>query len=130
MWVKKFIRSVGYAWEGIVYTVRTQRNMRIHFFIATPVLLLSVAIGVPKMELLFIWLCTGIVLSAELMNTAVERAVDLISPEYHALAKAAKDAAAGAVLMIVFFAVVAVLTLLTPHLYHWVLSWLNVGGLQ
>lgn len=125
MWVKKVIRSIGYALEGIGYTIRTQRNMRIHILIATPTLLLSWYLAMPPMELLFVWLCIGIVFSAELMNTAVERLVDLVSPEYHPLAKLAKDAAAGAVLMIAIFSAIAVLILLLPRLYTWALSWMH-----
>lgn len=125
MWVKKVIRSIGYALEGIGYTIRTQRNMRIHILIALPTLLFSWYLKMPKMELLFVWLCIGIVFSAELMNTAVERLVDLVSPEYHPLAKLTKDAAAGAVLMIAIFCAIAVLILLLPRLYTWALLWIH-----
>lgn len=125
MWVKKVIRSIGYALEGIKYTVRTQRNMRIHILVSAPTLVLSLYLKMPLMELLFIWLCIGIVFSAEMMNTAVERLVDLASPEYHPLAKLAKDAAAGAVLTIAIFCAIAVLILLLPRLYIWILSWMQ-----
>jgi diacylglycerol kinase len=125
VWVKKVIRSIGYALEGIGFTIRTQRNMRIHIFVATPTMLLSWYLDMPAMELLFIWLCIGMVFSAELMNTALERLVDLVSPEYHPLAKLAKDAAAGAVLTIAIFCAIAVLFLLLPRLYTWALSWIH-----
>ncbi len=96
--LRKFFRSFGFAAEGIVYAVRHERNFRFHLCAAVTVMLLSSVYDLSKAEKCILILCIGSVLAAELFNTAVERAADLkgsTSP----LAKAAKDCAAGGVLV-------------------------------
>jgi diacylglycerol kinase (ATP) len=92
-------RSFELAYRGLVYAVRTQRNMRIHVIIATLVLVASLLVGVRKLELAVLVLVILLVLITELFNTALEFAVDLVTKEYHPLAKLAKDVSAGAVLV-------------------------------
>jgi diacylglycerol kinase (ATP) len=92
-------RSFEHAYRGLVYTVRTQRNMRIHVIIATLVLVASLLVGVRKLELAVLVLVVLLVLITEMFNTALEFAVDLATKEYHPLAKLAKDVSAGAVLV-------------------------------
>ncbi len=92
-----------FAVTGLAYAWRTQRNFRIELIMATLVLILAIVFGVSLSPIL---LCCALVLSLELVNTALEAVVDLASPTYHPLAKIAKDVAAGAVL---FASVVAVL---------------------
>jgi len=102
---RKWNRSVAVAYEGIVNTIRAERNMRIHMAAAIVVLALALVLRLPIGSLLWVLLATALVIAAELFNTAVERAVDLTSPSTHPLAKAAKDAAAGAVLVLSLFAI-------------------------
>ncbi len=92
-------RSFGHAYRGIVYAVRTQRNLRFHLFTATGVLVLSLLIGVSALELALLILVILAVIVTEMLNTAVEFAVDLVTREFHPLAKLAKDISAGAVLV-------------------------------
>jgi diacylglycerol kinase (ATP) len=92
-------RSFELAYRGLVYAVRTQRNMRIHVIIATLVLVASLLAGVRKLELAVLVLVILLVLITEMFNTALEFAVDLVTKEYHPLAKLAKDVSAGAVLV-------------------------------
>ena len=92
-------RSFEQAYRGLVYAVRTQRNMRIHVIIATLVLVASLLVGVRKLELAVLVLVILLVLITEMFNTALEFAVDLATKEYHPLAKLAKDVSAGAVLV-------------------------------
>ena len=92
-------RSFEHAYRGLVYTVRTQRNMRIHVIIATLVLVASLLVDVRKLELAVLVLVILLVLITEMLNTALEFAVDLATKEYHPLAKLAKDVSAGAVLV-------------------------------
>ncbi len=91
--------SFNYALEGIVHTLRTQRNMRIHLLLAVGVLAAAVALNVDRFELIALILAIGFVLLAEMVNTAIEGAVDLATTSFDPMAKLAKDIAAGAVLI-------------------------------
>ena len=93
------IDSFNYAFEGIIHVLRTQRNMRIHFMVAAGVLIAAVAIGVTRMELIALLLAIAFVLFAEMINTAIEGAVELSTTSFDPNAKLAKDIAAGAVLI-------------------------------
>lgn len=93
------LESFNFAFEGIIHVLRTQRNMRIHFVIAALVLVVALASGVDKMELIALLLAIAFVLIAEMLNTAVEAAVDVATTSFDPMAKLAKDIAAGAVLI-------------------------------
>ncbi|ALA43103.1 MULTISPECIES: diacylglycerol kinase family protein [Paenibacillus] len=95
-----------YAAEGVMYALRTQVNMRIHVVMALFVIVAGLTLHISRLDWLFVCVAIAIVIVAELFNTAVEAAVDLISPDIHPLAKAAKDTAAGAVLLAAVFAVI------------------------
>jgi len=91
--------SFNFAFEGIIHVLRTQRNMRIHFLVAVVVLVTALATGVSKLELIVLLLSIAFVLIAEMLNTAIEGAVDVSTTSFDPLAKLAKDIAAGAVLI-------------------------------
>jgi diacylglycerol kinase (ATP) len=91
--------SFNYAFEGIVHVLRTQRNMRIHFAVATTVLVLALWVGVSKLELIALLVTISFVLIAEMINTAIEGAIDVSTTTFDPMAKLAKDIAAGAVLI-------------------------------
>jgi diacylglycerol kinase (ATP) len=91
--------SFNYATEGIIHALRTQRNLWIHFAIAAAVLVAAIGFGVSKLELIVLLLAITFVLVAELVNTAIEAAVDVASTSFDPMAKLAKDMAAGAVLV-------------------------------
>jgi diacylglycerol kinase (ATP) len=93
------LESFNYAFEGIIHVLRTQRNMRIHFLIAIGVIVAALAFDVSKIELIALMLAIAFVLVTEMMNSAVEAAVDVASTSFDPLAKLAKDIAAGAVLI-------------------------------
>lgn len=92
-------RSFNHAYRGLVYAVRTQRNMRFHVVASAIVLVLSLLVGVSKLELAILVLAIMAVFVVEMLNTALEFAVDLVTSEYRPLAKLAKDVSAGAVLV-------------------------------
>lgn len=92
-------KSFNYAVEGVIYVLRTQRNMRLHFLIATIVLLLALLVDMDRLEFLILFLSITFVLVAELINTAIESAIDVVTTTYDPMAKIAKDVAAGAVLV-------------------------------
>lgn len=96
---RAFIGGFDHAWEGIVRAVRTQRNMRFHALAAVAVVLASAVFRVSLTEFAVLLFAITLVLVCEMVNTAVEAIVDLASPDFHPLAKLAKDAAAGAVLI-------------------------------
>ncbi len=93
------VESFNYAVEGIIHVLRTHRNMRIHLGAATVVLVLALWIGVDRLELVALLLAIAFVLIAEMVNSAIEAAIDLATSSFDPLAKLAKDIAAGAVLI-------------------------------
>ena len=92
-------RSFDHAYRGLIYAVRTQRNMRFHVVVAALVLIGSLFLDVSKLELAVLVLVIMFVFVTEIINTALEFAVDLVTKEYHPLAKFSKDISAGAVLV-------------------------------
>jgi diacylglycerol kinase len=94
-----FWRSFSYAGQGVWHVVRSQRNMRVHLAAAAAVIVLALILKVGAADWACLLTVIGLVLTAEALNTVVEAVVDLCTDEYHPLAKIAKDAAAGAVLI-------------------------------
>ncbi|MFH1038494.1 MAG: diacylglycerol kinase [PVC group bacterium] len=101
----KLIDSFNAAVEGIVYVLKTQRNMRIHFVAAALVLILSITLKMAVWDLLFLLSAIVLVLLTEMVNTAIELTIDLIKDTYHPLARAVKDVGAGAVFIVSLYAV-------------------------
>jgi diacylglycerol kinase (ATP) len=93
------LESFNVAFEGIIHVLRTQRNMRIHFAVAGGVIVAALAFDVSRLELIALLLAIVFVLIAEMINSAIEAAVDVASTSFDPLAKLAKDIAAGAVLI-------------------------------
>jgi diacylglycerol kinase (ATP) len=93
------VDSFRYALNGVLLSFKTQRHLRIHFALAVVVLIAGFVWRLPKAELLILVGAISLVILTELFNTALEAVVDLVTPEYHPLAKVAKDVAAGAVLV-------------------------------
>ncbi|MBS1114315.1 MAG: diacylglycerol kinase [Nitrospirae bacterium] len=114
--LRKWLKSANFAIEGILHGARTQRHVRYHFFSASFVLFLSYLLGITRIELVIISLAVILVISAEMMNSAFEAIVDLLSPEYSEKARVAKDIAAGAVLITAFGAAVLGYIILFPYL--------------
>lgn len=102
---KSLISSFNNAINGVVYAIRTQRNLKIHSIAAVLVLVISLFYDLKKAELVGLFITITLVIFAEMLNTAVEVIVDIIVDEYHPKAKIVKDVAAGAVLVTAFNAV-------------------------
>ncbi|MGD6818145.1 diacylglycerol kinase [Metabacillus sp. 84] len=113
---KRLIRSFVCAWDGIMDVFRHERNFQIHCFFTLAAVTAGIVFRISAVEWFMITGSIGAVLSLELMNTAIERTVDLITLESHPLAKAAKDAAAGAVLIAAVTAVIIGLLIFVPRL--------------
>lgn len=104
--MKRFFKSLGFALEGLQTAFSQQANLRIHFFFLVFALFLAWLLGISFTEWLIIILVSGMVFSAELLNSAIEKVVDLASPEIHPLAKQAKDIAAAGVLLTALTAII------------------------
>jgi len=115
----RFIDSVNCAIEGILYTARTQKHMRSHFLASLVVLIAALLLRISSIEFMLLALAISFVLFAELLNTAVEVVVDMISPEFHPLAKVAKDVAAGAVLVAAFGTMIMGYLVLSKYIFPW-----------
>lgn len=113
---RRFAKSVACAWNGILHTIRTQRNMQIHLAVTILVLPALWWLEIPRGDRLLVFFAIGLVLALETVNTAIEAAVDLVTKEQHPLAKIAKDAGAGAVLIAVIAAVLIGLYVFLPPL--------------
>lgn len=96
---RKIKDSLSYAIAGIVYVLKTQRNMRVHFTVAIAVLFFSSFFNLSNFELLAIFFAIVLVILSEMVNTAIESTVDILTEEYNSKAKIAKNVAAGAVLI-------------------------------
>lgn len=103
---RSIIDSFNYAVDGIIYTLKTQRNMRIHFTLAIFVLILSLFLNFTRLEFLILFITVTFVIASEMINTAIEKAIDMTTEEYHPLAKISKNVAAGAVLVSAINAIV------------------------
>lgn len=106
-------RSAGFAWAGVTHAYRTQANFRIECWAALMAIGAALLLRAPVTP---VALACALVLSLELVNTALEAVVDLVSPERHALAKVAKDAAAAAVLVAAGGALLVAASTLLPAL--------------
>jgi diacylglycerol kinase len=113
----KFIMGFRYAFAGLWYALRTQRNMRVHVLIALIAIILGIVLRISAVEFALVFVAITGVFIAEMFNTVIELCVDLASPNYHPLAKIAKDVSAGAVLLSAMLSVVIGLFVFIPHLW-------------
>jgi len=112
-----FPTSLARACKGISYALKTEKHMRFHFFAAVLVVAFGLFFKLAAVEWLFIIYAIGSVIGAELMNTALERTVDLAKPEYHPLAGKAKEVAAGAVLVAAFQSIIIGVIIFGRHFW-------------
>lgn len=113
---RSIIRSFGYAIEGIGLLIREERNARIHLVGAVGGILAGVVLRISLADWRWIIIAIGLVFASEALNTAIERLCDLASPAIHPLAKATKDVAAGAVLLLAATALLIGFTTFAPYL--------------
>jgi diacylglycerol kinase (ATP) len=96
----KVLRSFGYAWFGLKHAVATQTNLRIHLSIAAIVISMGIGLSITAMEWMIVSICMGMVVFAELVNTALEKLSDVVQKDHHPEIKLVKDIAAAAVLIL------------------------------
>ena len=112
--MKKFLRGFRYAFQGLTYAFGTQINFRVHVLAACVAVVLGYYFELTTLEWIWILSAILVVLIVELLNTAIEVLVDLVSPDYHPKAGIIKDVSAGAVLLTAIFAVVVGLFIFVP----------------
>ncbi len=111
-----FARSFSFAGQGVWYTVRTQRNMRVHLAAAVLAVIAGAVLGIGPVQWACVALAIGLVLVTETLNTVIEAMIDLHDPRYHPLAKIVKDGAAGAVLLASATAIAVAIAVFVPRL--------------
>jgi diacylglycerol kinase len=119
--------SFRFAFSGIVYAFRTQRNLKVHLGITAAVVIVGLWLRLPMERWAALAVTIGLVFQAELFNTALEAIVDHVSPDFSPLARVAKDCAAGAVFLSAACAVVVGLLILGPPLLE-VLAAIFIGA--
>lgn len=113
--LKEQLRSFGYAWKGIQSCVGKEQNLSFHLIAAMAVIIAGIVLGITRTEWIMVVMCIGTVIAAELFNTAIEKLVDLVSPERHPVAGQVKDIAAGAVLICAVAAAIIGLIIFIPY---------------
>ena len=121
----RFFRSFLFALQGVRQVFTTEANMKIHLVFTVLVIICGFIFEISATEWMFCFLSFGLVISMEMMNTSIEKYVDLIKPEYNIDAGKAKDIAAGAVLISALFAAIVGLIIFVPK--GWVLLLKLIG---
>jgi len=103
---RRLLDSFGFALNGLLYCLKTQRNMQIHTVAALLIIIISLFSRLSKIDVMMLIFAISLVLICEMINTAIEKSIDLFTDKYHPLAKISKDVAAGAVFLASFNAVV------------------------
>lgn len=114
--MKKLLKSFKYAFDGICTGIKEEQNMKIHITIMILVIIFGIMLKISKMEWIICIILFGLVISMELINTAIENTVDLITKEKNEQAKIAKDVAAGAVLVSAITSAIIGLIIFVPKI--------------
>jgi diacylglycerol kinase len=117
--LKQMFKSIGIAFDGIIDLIKSENNAKIHLISTIVVILVGLKLQFLSIEWLWISLAIAGVWVAELINTAIEKLTDIISPEQNPLAKKVKDYAAGAVLVMAIWAIFVFCLISLPHLWMW-----------
>lgn len=113
---RRYIDSFRYAFKGVQTVFQEERNMRTHVAAGVTIFILGLFLPLSQSDWLWLFLASFLVIVMEIWNTAIENLVDLVTDEYHPLAKKVKDMAAAAVLISTMFAVCTGLIILVPKL--------------
>lgn len=114
--IKKFINSFKYPISGLRYAYKNEQNLEVDIGIAVLVVILGFLFKISVSEWAILTITVGLVISFELINTALEAVVDLITDKYHPLAKVAKDTSAAAVLILAIVSVIEGLIIFLPKI--------------
>ena len=125
--MRKWLYSVDNAIEGILHAAKTQRHVRFHLYAAAALLIVCFTFGINKWEFIILTTMATIVIVAEMFNSAVESMVDILSPHKQDGARAAKDIAAGAVLIPSLVSLVAAYFILKPYIIDFYLNGIRIA---
>ncbi len=114
----KYYESINYAIEGILQAAKTQKHVRLHLFSAAFLLLFCFLLGIEMNDFIILTIMASIVMVSEMLNSAIETVVDIVSPEYSEKARIAKDIAAGAVFVAAVMALTVAYYILKPYFYE------------
>lgn len=114
--IVKYAKSFCYAMSGIWYAIKYERNMIVIFFAGVIASLLGFYFKIDKSEWVFCILMIAMIMTTEMVNTAIEKTVDLVTEDYHELAKVAKDTAAGATLILCIVAFIGAIIIFGPKI--------------
>jgi len=117
--LKQMFKSIGIAFDGIIDLIKSENNAKFHLVSTIVVIIVGLKLQFLAIEWLWISLAIAGVWVAELINTAIEKLTDLISPEQNPIAKKIKDYAAGAVLVMAIWAIFVFCLISLPHLWMW-----------
>ena len=123
--LNKILAGFIFAGRGIRTAFISERNLKIQTCFVVLVLLFGWLLHIRIVEWLICLLCFGLVIGMELINTSLEKLVDLVSPEYHPLAEKVKDIAAGAVLFDSIIAAIIGLIIFVPKIWEYLLRWIS-----
>ncbi|MEN9303317.1 MAG: hypothetical protein RL264_1746 [Bacteroidota bacterium] len=118
--MKKMLRSFGFALEGIVYLLRTERNFQVHFFLFWVLLITAFFFKINSSEWLAILICSALVFSLEAVNTAIEILCNKVQPHHDPQIKTIKDISAAAVVISAILSVVVALVIFVPRISHFI----------
>ena len=117
---KKLINSFKYAFTGMATSFKTEQNMKIHILVMILVIIAGIVLKISSLDWIILVIMFGLVISAELFNTAIETVVDMITKEKNEKAKIAKDVAAGAVLVLAIASVIVGLIIFIPKILDFI----------
>lgn len=116
-YIEKNRNSFKHASDGIISALKTERNMRIHIFIMCLVIIAGILLKISVLEWILCFLLFGAVISTELINTSIEKLVDMVMPYKHEKAKLVKDIAAAAVLVWAIVAAIIGIIIFAPKIF-------------
>ena len=114
--IGRFFRSFKYSVDGVIYALKYEQSITIHAIATVSVIILGLVFHINRLEWILVLLAIGIILGAELLNTAIEAVVDMVTLEIHPLAKIAKDTASGAVFVLSIVAAAIGLVVFIPYI--------------
>lgn len=114
--IGRFFRSFKYSVDGLIYALKYEQSITIHAIATVSVIILGLVFHIDRLEWVLVLLAIGIILGAELLNTAIEAVVDMVTLEIHPLAKIAKDTASGAVFVLSIVAAAIGLVVFIPYI--------------
>ena len=112
----RFLNSFRYSFAGLKHAYKNEQSLLIHFMISIAVILMGLYFKITNIEWIFVFLMIALVMAAELLNTAIENVVDLVTSDFHPMAKIAKDTASAAVLIYSMIALVIGLIVFLPYI--------------